>query len=57
MPFGLTKATSTLQAVMNDVFIKYLDDFAMVHIEDILIFTQTAEEHVRHVGLILARLR
>jgi hypothetical protein len=42
---------------MNDVFREYLDDFVMVYIDDILIFSRTAGDHLRHVGLILARLR
>jgi hypothetical protein len=57
MPFGLTNAPSTFQAVMNDVFREYLDDFVMVYIDDILIYSRTAEEHFRHVRLILERLR
>jgi hypothetical protein len=57
MLFGLTNAPSTFQAVMNDVFREYLDEFVMVYIEDILIFSRTAEDHLRHVELILARLR
>jgi Reverse transcriptase (RNA-dependent DNA polymerase) len=57
MPFGLTNAPSTFQAVMNNVFREYLDDFIMVYIDDILIFSRTEEDHFRHVKLILARLR
>ena len=57
MPFGLTNAPSTFQAVMNDVFREYLDDFVMVYIDDILIFSRTEEDHFRHVKLILTRLR
>jgi hypothetical protein len=57
MPFGLTNAPSTFQAVMNDGFKEYLDEFVMVYINDILIFSRTAEDHLRHVELILARLR
>jgi Reverse transcriptase (RNA-dependent DNA polymerase) len=57
MPFGLTNAPSTFQAVMNDVSREYMDDFVMVYIDDILIFSRTAEDHLRHVELILARLR
>jgi hypothetical protein len=57
MPFGLKNAPSTFQAVMNDVFREYLDEFVMVYIDDILIFSLTAQDHLRHVELILARLR
>ena len=53
MPFVLTSDPSTFQAVINDVFREYLDDFVMVYIDDILIFSRTAEDHLRHVGLIL----
>jgi hypothetical protein len=57
VPFGLTNNPSTFQVVMNDVCREYLDDFVMVYIADILIFSRTAEEHLKHVKLILARLR
>jgi Reverse transcriptase (RNA-dependent DNA polymerase) len=57
MPFGLKNTPSTFQAVMNDVFRDYLDDFVMFYIEDILIFSRTAEDHLKNVELILARLR
>jgi Reverse transcriptase (RNA-dependent DNA polymerase) len=56
MPFRLTSAPSTFQAVMNDVFREYLDEFVMVYIDDILIFSRTAEDHLMHVELILAQL-
>jgi hypothetical protein len=57
MPFGLTNAASTFQAVTNDVFREDLDDFVMVHIDDIQIFSRTEADHVRHVKFILERLR
>jgi hypothetical protein len=57
MSFGLTNAPSTFQAVMNEVFREYLDDFDMFYIDDILIFSRTEEDHFRHVKLILERLR
>jgi Reverse transcriptase (RNA-dependent DNA polymerase) len=49
MPFGLTNAPNTFQAVMNDVFGEYLDYFVMVYIDDILIFSRTAEDHLKHL--------
>jgi hypothetical protein len=57
MPFGSTNAPSTFQAVMNDIFREYLDDFVMVSIDDILIFSRTAADHLSHVDFILERLR
>jgi Reverse transcriptase (RNA-dependent DNA polymerase) len=57
MPFGLANSRSTFQAVMNDVFREYLDDFVMICKDDILIFSRTAEDHLKHVKSILARLR
>jgi hypothetical protein len=57
MPFGLENSRSTFQAVMNDVFREYMDEFVMICINDILIFSRTAEDHLKHVKLILARLR
>jgi hypothetical protein len=56
MPFGLANAPSTFQPVSNVVFREYLDDFVMAYIDDILIFSRTAEDHLRHVELIIARL-
>jgi Reverse transcriptase (RNA-dependent DNA polymerase) len=57
MPFGLTNAPSTFQAVMNDVFRECQDKFVMVYIDDILIFSLTAADHLRRVKFIVARLR
>jgi Reverse transcriptase (RNA-dependent DNA polymerase) len=57
MPFGITNAPSTFQAMMNDVFREHLDEFVMVYIDDILIFSLTAEDHLKHVKFILVRLR
>jgi Reverse transcriptase (RNA-dependent DNA polymerase) len=51
MPYGLTKAPSTFQAVMNNFFREYLDDFVMIYIDDIPIFSRTAENHLRHVRI------
>jgi Reverse transcriptase (RNA-dependent DNA polymerase) len=53
MPFGLTIAPSTIQAVMNDVFREYLDEFVMVYVDDILIFSRTAEDHLKHVRVLV----
>ncbi|SAM00569.1 hypothetical protein [Absidia glauca] len=57
LPFGLTNAPPTFQKLMNGVLCSYLDDFALVYLDGILIFSRTADEHRQHVRLVLERLR
>ena len=56
MPFGLTNAPAVFQALMNDVLRDMLDQFVVVYLDDILIFSRSLEEHVQHVRLVLERL-
>ncbi len=56
MPFGLANSPSVFQAFMNDIFRDMLDRWVIVHIDDILIYSDTPEEHVRHVRSVLKRL-
>jgi hypothetical protein len=42
---------------MNEILADYLDKFAVVYLDDILIFSSTKDEHFQHVKLILERLR
>ena len=50
MPFGLTNAPATFQAFINNVLRKYLDVFIIVYLDDILIYSQTEEDHERHIS-------
>jgi hypothetical protein len=43
--------------LMNKVFMKELDRFVVVFIDDILIYSKTAEEHEEHLRIVLERLR
>ena len=43
--------------VMNDVLRSFLDDFFIVYLDDIFIFSETCEEHVKHVKLVLGVLK
>ena len=56
MPFGLTNAPASFQAMINHVLRNYLDQFVVVYLDDILIFSKTPEEHERHVHQVLATL-
>jgi hypothetical protein len=57
MPFGLCNAPATFMRVMNDVLRTFLDDCVIVYLDDILIFSKSCEEHVKHVKHVLDILR
>jgi len=57
MPFGLTNAPATFQAYINKALAGYLDEFCVVYLDDILIYSRNAEEHTKHLRLVLERLR
>ena len=57
LPFGLTNAPATFQTLMNDVFREVLDDFVVVYIDDILIFSATPKEHLEHLRKVLTILK
>jgi hypothetical protein len=53
MSFGLTNALAYFMYLMNKIFIEYLDKFAVVFTGDILIFSKNAEEHDKHLRMVL----
>ena len=57
MPFGLANAPAVFQQLMNHVLREFLDQFAVVYLDDILIYSATAAEHDRHVRAVLNALR
>jgi hypothetical protein len=57
MPFGLCNAPATFMQVMNDVLRPFLDDFVIVYLDDILIFSKSREDHIEHVKRVLDVLR
>ncbi|GBG74914.1 hypothetical protein CBR_g19428 [Chara braunii] len=57
MPFGLTNAPATFQTTMNDVFRDILEDYILVYLDDILVYSRILEDHIRHLRDVLQRLR
>ena len=48
MPFGLKNAPSEFQNKMNEIFNEYTR-FSIVYIDDVLIFSNSIEEHFKHL--------
>ena len=57
MPFGLTNTPTTFMDLMHRVFQPYLDQFVMVFVDDILIYSQSEWEHEDHLRIVLQLLR
>ena len=65
LPLGLCNAASTFQRLINDVIYilthdimgEYIDDFVLVHLDDILVFSTTEHEHEHHLRLVIQKLR
>ena len=55
VPFGLAQAPAYFQKLMNQV-LKGLD-FTLAYLDDIIIFSETEEQHLHHIEIVLARLK
>jgi hypothetical protein len=51
LPFGLTNAPPTFMRLMNSIFHKYLDEFVIIYLDDILIYSKNKHEHLNHIKL------
>jgi hypothetical protein len=56
-PFGMINSPATLQTLLNDIFREYIDDFIVIYLDDMLIFSDNEADHAKHLALVAAVLR
>ncbi len=57
MSFGLANAPPTFSRMMNFIFNPYRNDFVLVYLNGILVFSKNKEDHAKHLRLVLDKLR
>jgi hypothetical protein len=57
VPFGLSNAPTIFMCLLNGVFKDYLDKFVIVFLDDILVYSNSEEEHEKHLRMVLQALR
>jgi len=56
VPFGLVNAPATFQTMMNKILREFLNHGIVLHLDDILIYSENMEDHIRLVQQVLDRL-
>ena len=56
MSFGLSNAPMFFMRLMNEILKDFNGKFVIVYLDDILIFSNTKEEHLEHIDMVLRRL-
>jgi hypothetical protein len=56
MPFGLTNDPSTFMRLMNEVLKKFIGNFVIIYLDEIMIYSQINEEHLIHLKMVLSTL-
>ncbi|PHJ18537.1 rna-directed dna polymerase, partial [Cystoisospora suis] len=57
MPFGLAGAPSRFQSLMQNIFLEELDEFVIVYLDDVLVYSKTKEEHLQHLQRVFTKMR
>jgi hypothetical protein len=57
MPFGLANAPAVFSSAMGRVLGKYINKFVLVYLDDILIYSKSPQDHLKHIKLVLDEFR
>ena len=57
MPFGLTNVPSAFMRLMNKFLKEFIRKIFIVYLDDILIFSKTEAEHLKHLAIVMKRLQ
>jgi len=57
MPFGLNNATATFQRALDILLSGLKWQVCLVYLDDVIMFSASAEQHVRDVDVVFTRLR
>ena len=57
VPFGVTNAPAQFMNLMNDLLQDFLDEFVLVFLDDILVYSRSMEDHAGHLRKLFQRLR
>ena len=57
MSFGLCNVLTTFMRLMNEVLHPFIDDFVIVYLDDILIYSITWEDHLCHIDQVMEVLQ
>ncbi|KAI2645990.1 Transposon Tf2-6 polyprotein [Labeo rohita] len=56
MPYGLANSPAVFQSFINEIFKDLLNKYVIAYIDDILVYSKSEEEHIKHVRTVLSRL-
>ena len=56
-PFGLMNASACFQRLLKSCLGEYRDDFAVPYVDDLLVYSRSFEDHLKHIRLVLERFK